>query len=203
MTNITSIINVIVFDKHQKTIINNTAIVNDIQLAEIIFINECRDHFTKNFDEYTQEEIDEALENGYKENNSKIVFINWPEVKATGPVKDSINFEDAKCVETIETHDGYDHNQEPCKYVVVTRPDGYYTINGHRMFELPIDWDGDVSYDHCLICGRRIQNKTDDLYWWTDGSHLCRENGPFYYTNGGGCMDVLIGKDCQKKYGLK
>lgn len=80
---ITSLINVIVFDKYQKTIISNTAIVNDTQLAEHIFINECRDHFTKDFNEYTQEEIDTVLENGYQEDDKKIVFINWPEVKIT------------------------------------------------------------------------------------------------------------------------
>lgn len=79
----TSIINVIVFDKDQNTIISNTVIVNDAQLAEHVFINECRDHFTKDFHEYDQDTIDALLEDGYEEDDRKIVFINHPEVKIT------------------------------------------------------------------------------------------------------------------------
>ena len=101
---ITSVVSVIVFDKHQNTIISNTVVINDTQLAEQVFINECRDHFTKDFNEYIQEEINVALENGYKENDSKSVFINWPETKVT---------QLEKCVvDSTETtvHDGHDIN---------------------------------------------------------------------------------------------
>jgi len=80
---ITSLVNVIVFDKDQNIIISNTLVGNDVQLAEHIFINECRDHFTKDFHEYDQDTIDALLEDGYEEDDRKIVFINHPEVKIT------------------------------------------------------------------------------------------------------------------------
>lgn len=110
--------------------------------------------------------------------------------------------DDHKILDVTTIHDGYDHNEEPCKYVVVEKNDKLFSINGHRMYELPVEWDGNVSYDHCYICGKLITNKTDDLYWWTDGSHISRDMSPFSFTNGGGCMDILIGKSCQKKLGL-
>lgn len=112
-------------------------------------------------------------------------------------------FKDHKILEVVTTHDGYDQNEEPCKFVEVIREGKLYSINDHRMYELPVDWDGDASYDHCYICGKEIRNKTDDIYWWTDGSHACRDMSPFSFTNGGGCMDILIGRGCQKKYGMK
>ena len=110
---------------------------------------------------------------------------------------------DHKILDVTTIYDGYDSSEEPCKYAVTERDGKLISINEHKMYELPVEWEGDVSQDHCVICERRITNKTDDLYWWTDGSHLCRSLEPFYHTNGGGCMDVLIGKDCQKKHGLK
>lgn len=193
---ITSVVSVIVFDKHQNTIISNTVVINDTQLAEQVFINECRDHFTKDFNEYIQEEINVALENGYKENDSKIVFINWPETKVT---------QLEKCVvDSTETtvHDGHDINEKPCKYEVVTKNGELISINGHKMFKSPVDWDGSSSHDRCYICCKPIKNITNDVTWWTDESHLCKHNEPFYFTNGGECMDIVICKDCQKKHGL-
>lgn len=107
-----------------------------------------------------------------------------------------------KILDVTTIHEGYDHNEEPCTFTVVTRDNKLVSINGHKMYKSPIEWDGFSSYDHCFICGKEIKNKTSDLHWWTDGSHLCRDMLPFCYTNGGGCMDILIGKDCQKKHGL-
>ncbi len=105
-------------------------------------------------------------------------------------------------MDTTEIHDGHDCNEEPCKYEVVEKDGKLVSINGHKMYKSPVEYDGSSSLDRCYICSKQIKKVTDDVTWWTDGSHLCKHNEPFYFTNGGGCMDILIGKDCQKKHGL-
>ena len=81
MKEITSIVNVIVIERYDNTIVSNTVVVNDEQLAEIIFENECRDHFTE---ELESSVIKKALENGYMKGDRKSVYINHPEQKIVG-----------------------------------------------------------------------------------------------------------------------
>ena len=191
-----SIINVMIFDKRRSSLVRNFIIINDIELAEQIFIRECKENLSKDMSKRVQQKAEAALDDGYDEDDNIVVYINWPEVETK---EDQVTHE---ILDTTTVHDGYDHNEEPCKYIVVERDGKLVSINGHKMYKLPVKWNGNVSYNHCYICDREIKNKTNDLYWWTDGSHLCRDMSPFYFTNGGGCMDILIGKDCQKKHGL-
>lgn len=64
----------------KKYLENILIICTDVEVAELVFLDKCAEYFT-NWDEYTEEDKEAILDDGYEESAHKIVFISWPEVQ--------------------------------------------------------------------------------------------------------------------------
>lgn len=73
---IDGIANIVLFDKDNQTVLEVKSIICNKEKAEKTFINICSETFS-NFEEYTKEDIDAILDNGYEESTHRIVFLTW------------------------------------------------------------------------------------------------------------------------------
>lgn len=71
-----TLINIIVVDKTDDTIISNDCIVDNIDKAEDFFLKKCEKYFL-NFKNYSKEHVHTVLDNGYLEDNLKVVYLSW------------------------------------------------------------------------------------------------------------------------------
>jgi len=58
---------------------DNVVVVDDIDKAEAIFLNFCRKYLS-NFDEYTEDDIDTILDEGYLGFRDGFIAISWAKV---------------------------------------------------------------------------------------------------------------------------
>lgn len=71
-----TIINIIVLDNSDNTILENHCVIEDVGKAEELFIEKCEENFS-NFNEYSDEDIQNILDNGYEASTHRTVFISW------------------------------------------------------------------------------------------------------------------------------